>query len=29
VWGCFGLLGSLGALLGGTELLLRRRMRLS
>jgi hypothetical protein len=29
VWGCFGLLGSLGALLGGAELLLRRRMRLS
>ena len=29
VWGCFGLLGSLGILLGSRELLLRRQMRLS
>jgi len=29
VWGCFGLLGSLGIVLGSRELLLRRHMRLS
>ena len=28
VWGCFGLLGSLGVLLGGRELWLHRQMRL-
>ena len=29
VWGCFGLLGSLGLLLGSRELLVRRQLRLS